>query len=277
MVVCPRSMRRYGDAFSILTLTDRERIPFICGEYQRRLLDYAKGESDIIYRDGQFFVMLGVEVPEAGMIQVSDFIGVDMGVANIATTSDGTNYSGDVIELVRQRKFIRTRSLQRMTKRTKKRRTRRNARRALQYGRNRESRFKRDVNHCISKAIIREAQGTKRGVAIEDLNGIRARTRFRKGQRARMSGWAFGQLRTFIEYKGKLAGVPVVSVNPKNTSRTCSECGHCDEKNRPSQAEFRCLACGFAAHADSNAAQNIRAKALADAPQVAEQPHQSAA
>jgi putative transposase len=164
-----------------------------------------------------------------------------------------------------------------LTKRSRKRRTRRNARRALQYGRNRESAFKRDVNHCISKTIIREAKDTKRGVAVENLTGIRSRTRFRKGQRARMSGWSFAQLRGYIEYKGRLAGVPVVAVDPRNTSRTCHQCGHCDEKNRPSQAEFRCLACGFAAHADINAAQNIRAKALADAPQVAERPQVIAA
>jgi putative transposase len=41
-----------GDTVSILTLTGRERIPFVCGEYQRRLLPNLKGESDLVFRAG---------------------------------------------------------------------------------------------------------------------------------------------------------------------------------------------------------------------------------
>ncbi|MFF5211458.1 zinc ribbon domain-containing protein, partial [Streptosporangium sp. NPDC000396] len=52
-------------------------------------------------------------------------------------------------------------------------------------------------------------------------------------------------------------------VNPANTSRTCSRCGHCAAENRVSQAVFRCTACGHAAHADVNAARNILRAGLA--------------
>lgn len=277
-VYSPATMRFVAEAVvRILTLTGRESIGFVCGDYQRRLLPNLKGESDLVYRDGKFFLLAGVEIAEPPVESVADFIGVDMGVVNIAVTSDGTIYTSEQTEAVRRRWLQRQRSLGRMTKRTRKRRTRRNARRAMRYGIKKVSRFKRDVNHCISKAIIRAAKDTKRGVAVEELTGIRQRTRLQKAQRARHGAWAFAQLRTYLEYKGRLAGVLVVSVDPRNTSRTCSQCGYCDEKNRPSQAEFRCLACGFAAQADTNAAQNIRAKALADAPQVAERPQLTAA
>lgn len=269
-----RALRYIGhEAASILTLGGRIQIGLQHGPINHQL----RGETDLILRDGQFYLYACTDTPEPPIAETSDYLGVDMGVVNLATTSDGRQFTGEAVELVRQRHFLRKRSLQRMTKQTKKRRTRRNARRASQYGRNREARFRRDVNHCISKTIIREAQGTKRGVAIEDLNGIRARTRFKKGQRARIGGWGFSQLRTFIEYKGKLAGVKVVTVSPKYTSRTCSQCQHCEDGNRRSQAEFRCQACGFAAHADINAAQNIRAKALVGAPQVTESRHVVAA
>ncbi|MER3402668.1 MAG: transposase, partial [Armatimonadota bacterium] len=66
------------------------------------------------------------------------------------------------------------------------------------------------------------------------------------------------QLRSFIEYKARLAGVPVVIVDPRNTSRTCPACGHVAKANRPTQAEFRCVECGFAGPADAIAAENIR-------------------
>ena len=90
-----------------------------------------------------------------------------------------------------------------------------------------EARFRRHENHKIAKKIVETAKGTGRGIGLEDLKGIRDRVSARGGeQRDRLSGWAFFQLREFIEYKAKLAGVPVVTGGPRNTSRTCPECGH---------------------------------------------------
>jgi transposase len=68
-----------------------------------------------------------------------------------------------------------------------------------------------------------------------------------------------------VSYKARLAGVPVVFVDPRNTSKACSRCDHCDRGNRPTQAEFRCLHCGFSANADYNAALNIRARGVSTA------------
>jgi transposase len=82
--------------------------------------------------------------------------------------------------------------------------------------------------------------------------------RARKAQRNRMTGWAFCQLRTFISYKAARAGVPMIVVDPRNTSRTCSVCGHCQKANRKNRSDFVCKACGHKASADENAAQNIR-------------------
>src|SRR5215207_4836904 len=93
----------------------------------------------------------------------------------------------------------------------------------------RQHRFQADTNHCISKQLVSKAQDTKRSIAIEDLKGIRARTTVRKAQRARHHNWAFGQLRAFLSYKAQLGGVLVIAVDPRNTSRTCSACGHCEK------------------------------------------------
>jgi IS605 OrfB family transposase len=144
-----------------------------------------------------------------------------------------------------------------------------NMRRALQRTARREARFRRDTNHCISKTLVAAAKGTERGIALEDLQDIRERTRFRKPQRARMTGWAFAQLRFFVEYKAQLAGVPVVLVDPKHTSQQCSVCGHIARANRRSQAVFSCKHCGYTTNADVNAALNIRARARVNAPMVA--------
>ncbi len=120
----------------------------------------------------------------------------------------------------------------------------------------------RDTNHCISKRIVSKAQRTGSGIAMEDLSGIRGRTRVRRRQRRTMHSWSFNQLRRFVLYKAALAGVPVVFVDPRNTSRTCIECGHIDKRNRPNRDTFHCCSCGFSGAADSIAAENIRRAAV---------------
>ena len=68
-------------------------------------------------------------------------------------------------------------------------------------------------------------------------------------------------MRLFVAYKAQRAGVPVVYVDPRNTSRECSRCGHAAKENRPSQAKFRCVSCGHETNADFNAARVIAGRA----------------
>lgn len=90
----------------------------------------------------------------------------------------------------------------------------------------------------------------------------------RHEQRRERMGWAFYQLRAFLTYKALAAGVVVVLVDPRNTSRTCAACGHCAKANRRDQAHFLCLHCGHAANADHNAARNIACRAAVNQPIV---------
>ena len=74
------------------------------------------------------------------------------------------------------------------------------------------------------------------------------------------SGW--GKVRTYLNYKALKAGKLVLEVDPKNTSRRCPVCGFIDPKNRPSQAVFHCVRCGFEDNADHAAAINIRDRGI---------------
>jgi IS605 OrfB family transposase len=101
------------------------------------------------------------------------------------------------------------------------------------------------------------------GIALEDLQGIRDRVRLRKPQRVTLHAWSFHQLGNFIAYKARRAGIAVVHVDPAYTSQECSACGHTGRANRPGQETFLCTSCGFAEHADVNAARNIAARGVA--------------
>jgi putative transposase len=260
------------DRVSLLTLEGRIIVPFIMGKYQSERFKGKHGQCDLVRRkDGKWFLLVTVDLPDGAPTPTTDFVGVDLGVENIAVDSDGERFSGAGIERVRQKRHKQRQALQQAAaKRKAKGHRPKSICRKLRNASGKESRFRRDVNHVISKQLVEKATDTGRGIGIEDLTGIRARTRFRKNQRAKMSGWSFHQLRTFIEYKAAIARVPVVAVDPKYTSQTCSQCSHREKANRKSQSEFECRRCGFKTHADFNGALNVRARAQVSAPKVSE-------
>ncbi len=249
-----RILRWYDEEVSIWTVEGRERIPFVCGERTRELLTNRQGESDLVYRGGKWYLLATVNVEEPPPGTPEGWIGVDLGVVNIATDSDGEIHTSERVEKSRKR-YERIRAkLQKAGTRSAKRHLKRLSKR--------ERRHKRDTNHVISKRLVQKAAKTNRGICLEDLQGIRQRTTVRRAQRSRHGKWAFGELRAFIEYKASLAGVATQAVDPRNTSRTCSQCGHCDKANRQSQSEFVCKSCGYVALADANAAENLRRAAV---------------
>jgi putative transposase len=180
-------------------------------------------------------------------------IGVDLGIAEIAVDSDDNAYSGEVIKAIRRR-------VKRLRRLLQKRGTK-SAKRHLKKIRLKQSRFVRDVNHVVSKSLVRNASLSRKAIALEDLAGIRERVSVSREMRWLLGNWAFSQLRQFIEYKAEAAGRPVVTVDPRNTSRTCSGCGYCDKANRKSQSAFHCLKCGLTLNADFNAVLNIKTRA----------------
>ncbi|MFE9960208.1 RNA-guided endonuclease InsQ/TnpB family protein [Micromonospora sp. NPDC005299] len=214
------------------------------------------GESDLIHRDGMWFLYATVEVAEADPYDPDGFLGVDMGIANIAYDSDGTRYAGTRLNGYRRRQTrLRARLQQKGTKSAKRLLVRRNKK---------EARHAANVNHCIAKTIVTKAARTGRGIAVEKLTGIRDRVRLRKPQRVTLSSWSFHQLGSALAYKARRAGVPLVEVDPRYTSQTCNGCKHRDKRNRPNQETFLCRSCGVVAHADHNAALNIAERGAED-------------
>ncbi len=249
------------NAVSIWTVAGRLSVAFAAGPTQLSLLRTQRGESDLLVERGVFYLVATCEVEEATPSAPVDVMGCDLGIRNIATDSDGKRHSGRVVERVRHRHRRLRQRLQKKQTRSAKRRLKRLA--------GQERRFARDVNHCISKQIVAEAKRTGRAIGLEDLRGLRSRVRAGRKQRAVLHSWAFSQLRSFIEYKAKRAGVLVILVDPRNTSRTCSRCGQVDKANRPGRELFRCVRCGSTDDADINAALVIRSRALVSAPYVA--------
>jgi IS605 OrfB family transposase len=166
-----------------------------------------------------------------------------------AVDSDAEVHTGEAIRDCRRRYLKLRQGLQKAGTKS--------AKRHLQKVKRKESRFVKHVNHFISKQLVQKASLGQRALALEDLTGIRERATVRKSQRYERLSWAFRQLRSFVAYKCEAAGVPLLLVEARNTSRTCPVCGHCAKENRRSQSEFLCVKCGFQAHADVVGATNV--------------------
>nr|WP_303714003.1 transposase [Kutzneria buriramensis]WKX13274.1 transposase [Kutzneria buriramensis] len=134
---------------------------------------YRKGESDLVCRDGMWFLNATCEVPEAPLnTDPVDFLGIHLGIVNIATTSDG--------EIMAGRELNRGRVRERHLRSKLQKKNTPSAKRRLKKRRRKEARRAKDINHKIAKRVVAEAERTGRGIALEDLTGIRERVRLRK-------------------------------------------------------------------------------------------------
>jgi IS605 OrfB family transposase len=103
------------------------------------------------------------------------------------------------------------------------------------------------------------AQRYHAGIRLEDLSGIRQRSRQRQTTKTdagqNRDYWPFFQLEQYITYKAHLAGVAVEKVPAAYPSKSCHRCGALGTRKKRT---FLCPRCHYQAHADANAAQNIR-------------------
>jgi putative transposase len=139
---------------SLLTLDGRAVIPTVLAPYQAARIDRRRGQADLVYCAGTFYLYVTVEVPEPPPAEVPDYLGVDLGIKNIASDADGRTYSGGHINGRRRRQ-------RRLRKRIQSKGTQA-AKRLLERRRRKEQRFAADTNHTISKRIVEEARGRRR-------------------------------------------------------------------------------------------------------------------
>ena len=261
------SINTKDKTISVSTPSGRlKSIPYSCG---KDLSQYELcSQSKLIYdkQKKTLHVAFCVKTDCAETYSPIEYIGVDLGIKNIAVTSENQFFSGENIEKNRKKFTNRRKSLQ--AKGTK------SAKRKLVKIGKKQSNFVKNTNHCTSKLLVATAKTLGKGLALEDLSrpnlskSKNPAVKFNKPLKESLGNWAFWQLRQFIEYKAKIAGVPVILVNPAYTSQRCSVCKHTCESNRVSQSEFVCQKCGLKLNADLNAAINIAALGNINCPNV---------
>ncbi|AOQ23059.1 IS200/IS605 family transposase ISHarch20 [Moorella thermoacetica] len=245
---------------SFPTLEKRVGVPVEVSAYQEKYLEMPlsgqakQGTARLVRRGKEWFIHLSLTMSIAEeKSRTGKIMGIDLGQIDllVATVAGQTLFfSGAPLAYIRRR-FARLRhSLQKAR-----------AYRAIKRLGDKEHRWVTDVNHKISRVVVKFAKS--QGVILirmENLKGVRWTTRQRKVQKRdhgrNLDYWPYYQLQQFIKYKAALAGTRVEFVNRDNTSLTCSRCGE-TVKSRPQGRWFKCPRCKETMHVDANAASNI--------------------
>jgi putative transposase len=250
------AFRESDEQVSLTLLRSRQRIKLVLGDHQRDRLRGSKPTSATLCKKGsEYYIHIQVKSEAPEQIHIDTVLGVDLGVTDIAVTSEGQKFGGKTIKLIKNHyASMRAVLQQKAVKGTRS--TRRRCRELQKRLSGKEGRYQRQINHEISKAIVTRAQEIPAKIALEDLTGIRegVNQKAGKSQRRRVNGWAFYQLKDFLTYKALQAGIPLVLVDPAYTSQTCHICGN--QGNRRGKS-FDCPVCMWSGDADFNGAQNI--------------------
>jgi len=236
-----------GSFLSLYTLAGRIKVEWVTGKHQTDLFESGTPkEAELIFKSGNWFFNLVLEFPEVEFVKSETVLGVDVGENNLAATSTGKLFGAGSLRHRRDEHLSFRSRLQSNGSQS--------ARQALRQVSGKEQRRVRHTNHEVSKAIVLDAQEIGAGkIVLEDLTHIRENIKAGRRVRTRLHRWAFRQLQTFVEYKAQAVGIAVEYVNPAYTSQTCSLCGSLGNR---SKHLFTCK-CGFRAHSDVNASQNL--------------------
>lgn len=236
---------------NLASIAGRLKFPFTVPTYAAKYLNqpYETVMGDLMLKKGRLWLHVVLDLSEPQIETSTETVGVDLGITRPAVTSHNKFLGQKHWKELENRTFRLRRALQAKGTKSAKRHLRKLAGKQL--------RQRRDHDHVVSKRIV---QNTPKGgtIVLENLTDIRKRAKQRKGkQNRRFHGWSFAQLAGFITYKAREQGISTVFIDPRNTSKTCSKCGHCHRSNRKTQAVFKCRQCGYELKADLNGARNI--------------------
>ena len=252
------ALQQDGDRFVLRVSTGKRGqyvwLPLCVPAKFKDRLSLVQGDAKLFQRNGQWYAILPVRTTPTptGCSGERTFIGVDLGIVRHATVAlpDRVVFFNGKPARHKREHFADLRKRYGRHKRVDR----------IKQSKSKERSWMRDENHKLSKQLIELAVQYPNPVLVfEQLGGIRNRARGSKRFNRMMSSWTFRQLVDFVQYKAGRIGIPAVFVDPRKTSQTCSRCGHATRSNRPKQADFRCVACGYRNNADANAAFNIAA------------------
>jgi len=247
----------------------RDGYLYVTGGYMARIVGmeerYREGErkeAKLVYRNGDMYLYIAVEIPRPTPIEPGGVVAVDVNeryvyygnslwVKKVETPVEKVVWLRELAEhLVKKRStthhppWRKGEELQARIRHYYKK-----ARYIVE-----------DWAKRTAKRIVEEARERQYAVAVEDLTGLKeAISELPKEHRVRLMTLAYRRLLWWIKWQAAKRGVPVVTVDPRGTSTTCPKCGA--KVIEVERRRVRCTACGFEAGRDIVAVLNIEKKA----------------
>ena len=246
------------NCFSVNTLNGRVKLPYFA-EGMSKYFDhtiYKFGTAKLVNKHGKYFLHIPVTygVEKSDISDICNVVGIDRGINFVVATYDSKHKSGFVSgKAIKQKRA----NYSKLRKELQMRQTP-SARRRMKAIGSRENRWMQDVNHQVSKALVKNNPKHTLFV-LEDLSGIRNATeRVRTKDRYVSVSWSFYDLEQKLIYKAKQNQSTVIKVNPAYTSQCCPACGHIEKANRNKKIHlFRCKNCDYKSNDDRIGAINL--------------------
>ena len=248
---------------SLNTLGRRIKASFDVPECFKNYFDggwsFGTGKIVSFNKEWYFHIPMTKEVPEAfNATNPSHVVGIDRGLRFLAVAYDesGSTTFIDGKDIMRKRD-----AFQHVRDELQSRGTR-SAKRALNRISGRENRWMSDVNHRISKTLVRK-YGPGTLFVIENLTGVsfsedNLALLAPKGKKD-LRTWSFYQLEQFLAYKAAASGSRVLKVAADYTSQRCPKCGRIRKENRDHKMHaYTCDCCGYRSNDDRIGAMNIQ-------------------
>ena len=244
--------------FSVNTLNGRVKLPYF-SEGMSKYFDhtvYKFGTAKLVNKHGKYFLHIPVtyDVKESNISDIRNVVGIDRGINFVVATYDSKHKSGFVSgKTIKQKRA----NYSKLRKELQMRHTP-SARRRIKAIGQRENRWMQDVNHCVSKALVKSNPKHTLFV-LEDLSGVRNATeRVKTKDRYVSVSWSFYDLEQKLIYKAKQNQSSVIKVDPRYTSQCCPVCGHTEKSNRNKKIHlFTCRNCGYRSNDDRIGAMNL--------------------
>ena len=246
------------NCFSVNTLNGRVKLPYFA-KGMSKYFDhtvYKFGTAKLVNKHGKYFLHIPVtyDVKESNISDIRNVVGIDRGINFVVATYDSKHKSGFVSgKAIKQKRA----NYSKLRKELQMRHTP-SARRRIKAIGQRENRWMQDVNHCVSKALVKSNPKHTLFV-LEDLSGVRNATeRVKTKDRYVSVSWSFYDLEQKLIYKAKQNQSSVIKVDPRYTSQCCPVCGHTEKSNRNKKIHlFTCRNCGYRSNDDRIGAMNL--------------------
>ncbi len=207
--------------------------------------------------DKYFIILSCTDVPLKHIPKTNKTIGIDLGLNNFITMDDGTKFYRPKTYKTSKEKLAY--QSQKLSAKQKDSNNRKKAIKSLQKTYFRINNIRKDFQHKLANNLIRDNDV----IIIEKLNissMILDKNKVAKNENITDSSW--GSFAALLKYKAERANKSVIEVDPRNTSRTCSNCGFIKPQLDLCEREYKCQSCYYCLDRDKNAAINIKIKGL---------------